>query len=186
MTSTLVLIFKGHNISPSIPTTTIPLPLAQHLSLTSYKYNYSISSNPLTLQINVTPCSIATCESISNATTSNKVYQVLFDSGSSKTLIHKHIVPQDFISISSDNDWLMFLLVGATTSTALMALEKIRFHEFNWNMIVDKHPVLIVDSANLCYDIIFGSNFLDKCGITLNYENHQVQCVEYTIPLCDA
>ncbi len=50
-------------------------------------------------------------------------------------------------------------------------------------MIVDKHPALIVDSMSLCYNIIFGANFLNKCGITLNYENHQVQWMEYTIPL---
>ncbi len=47
------------------------------------------------------------------------------------------------------------LLAGTTTSMALMALEKIRFPEFNCNMIVDKHPALIVDSTSLCYNIIF-------------------------------
>ncbi len=68
----------------------------------------------------------------------------------------------------------------------LVALEKIRFPEFNQNMIVDERPALIIDSTNLHYDIIFGSNFLDKCGITLDYENHLVQWMEYNIPLRDA
>ncbi len=53
-------------------------------------------------------------------------------------------------------------------------------------MIVDKQTALIVDSTNLCYDIIFGSNFLNKCCIMLDYENHQVKWMEYTIPLRDA
>ncbi len=69
---------------------------------------------------------------------------------------------------------------------ALEALEKIRFPEFNLNIVIDENPALIVDSTNLCYDIIFGANFLDKCGITLDYENHQVQWMEYTIPLYNA
>ncbi len=69
---------------------------------------------------------------------------------------------------------------------ALMTLEKIRFPEFNQNMIVDKHTALIVDSTSLCYNIIFGADFLDNCSITLDYENHQVQWMEYTIPLRDA
>ncbi len=76
-------------------------------------------------------------------------------------LIHKHIVPWNFIPISSDNDLQTFLLADTTTSTALMVLENIRFPEFNQNMIVIKHPALIVDSTNLRYDIIFGSNFFD-------------------------
>ncbi len=67
-----------------------------------------------------------------------------------------------------------------------MAIEKIRFPEFNWNIVIDKHPALVVDSMNLCYDIIFGANFIDKCGITLDYENHQVQWMECTIHFCDA
>ncbi len=53
-------------------------------------------------------------------------------------------------------------------------------------MIVDQHPALIIDSMSLHYDIIFGANFLDKCNITLDYENHQVQWIEYTIPLWDS
>ena len=70
--------------------------------------------------------------------------------------------------------------------TALVALEKIRFPEFNRNIVIDKHPALIVDSMNLRYDIILGADFLDKCGITLDYENNQVQWLEYTIPLRNA
>ncbi len=53
-------------------------------------------------------------------------------------------------------------------------------------MIVDKHPTLMVDSKSLCYNIIFGVNFLNKCRITLDYENNLVQWMEYTIPLRDA
>ncbi len=63
--------------------------------------------------------------------------------------------------------------------------KKIRFPEFNRNIVIDKHPTLIVDSMNLQYNIILGANFLDKCGITLDYENHQVKWLEYTItPKC--
>ncbi len=147
------------------------------------QYNYSILSDNTT---NITPCSIAACESMGNAPSSNKICRVLFDSGSSKTLIHKRIVPCNYTPISSTDDLRIFLLAGATTSKALMALEKIRFPEFNHNIVIDKHPALIVDSTSLCYDIIFGAYFFDKCDITLNYENHQVQWMEYTIPLRNA
>ncbi len=57
---------------------------------------------------------------------------------------------------------------------ALVALNKIRFPEFNHIMVVDKHPLLIVDSMSLWYDIIFGADFLDKCGIALDHEHNLV------------
>ncbi len=52
-------------------------------------------------------------------------------------------------------------------------------------MVVDEHPVLVVDSTSLNYDIIFGANFLDKFGITLDYDNDLGCWMEYTIPLCN-
>ncbi len=52
-------------------------------------------------------------------------------------------------------------------------------------MIVDEHPVLLVDSTSLPHNILFGANFLNKCSITLDYENSLVQWMEYTIPLHD-
>ncbi len=140
----------------------------------------------ITTQSTVTPCAIAVCKSIGNSTTSNKTCRVLFDSGSSKTLIHKQIVPRNYTPISSHDDLRVFLLAGATKPTSIVALEKIRFPEFNCNIVIDKHPALIVDSMNLRYSIILGANFLDKCGITLYYENHQVLWLEYTIPLQNA
>ncbi len=59
-------------------------------------------------------------------------------------------------------------------SSDLVALHKIRFPEFNCNMVINKHPVLIVDSTSLHYNSIFGAEFLDKCGITLEYDNNFV------------
>ncbi len=132
------------------------------------------------------PCSIATYKSIGHAPTDNKVYHVLFDSGLSKTLIHKLIVPWNFTPIPSTDDLQIFSLVCATTSMALVALNRIRFPEFNHNIIVDTHPALIVDSTSLCYDIIFGADFLDKCGVTLDYGNSIFRWMGYTFPLCNA
>ncbi len=66
------------------------------------------------------------------------------------------------------------MLTGATTSEALMALNKIRFPEFNCNMIVDNHPALVIDSTSLYYNIIFGADFFSNCRITLDYDNNPV------------
>ncbi len=80
-----------------------------------------------------------------------------------------------------DDDLQIFSLARTTLSSDLVALHKIQFTEFNHNMIIDKHPVLIVDTMSLCSDIIFGTDFLDKWGITLDYVNNQVQWMECSI-----
>ncbi len=121
-----------------------------HLHQTNVnKYNYSILPDNTNTQSTVTPCSIAVCKSFGNSTTSNKICCVLFDSSSSKTLVHKQIVPRNYTLISSHDDLRVLLLAGATTPMTLVALEKIHFPEFNCNIVIDKHPALIVNSMNL-------------------------------------
>ncbi len=150
--------FTGHNIIPTIPVNTTHLNINPKLPSLLFIYNYSKSTTFIT-QSNVTPCSTATCKSIGSAPT-DKVYHVLFDSDSSKTQSQKCIIPWNFTPIPSTNDLQKFLLAGATTSMALVALNKIRFPEFNCNVVVDKHPALIVDSTSLWYDIIFAVDFI--------------------------
>ncbi len=63
--------------------------------------------NPLSI---VLTCSVAICKSIGNTPTDSKVYQMLFDSDSSKTLIHKRIVPQNFTPIPAAMTYKSFCL----------------------------------------------------------------------------
>ncbi len=86
---TLVLEFTGHRIISTIPNTTNHFLFSPLLP----SYNYSILSTNSIIQPNVTTCSIAACKPIGHVSTENKVYRVLFDSGLSKILIHKCIVP---------------------------------------------------------------------------------------------
>ncbi len=111
------------------------------------------------------------CKSIGQVVT-DKIYLVLFDSGSSKTLIHKQVVPCNYQPIHSDDDSHIFSLARTFTPTNLVALHKIRFPEFNCIMVVNVHPALIVDSTSQSYVIIFGADFLNKCGFQLNHDNN--------------
>ena len=144
-----------------------------------------MSPTPDALIHRVTPCTIAVCESIGSVA-SNKVLRVLLDSGSSKTLIHRRNIPRNYTPLESTEDLRILSLAGATTSTNLVNLSKIRFPEFNRNMVVDNHPALIVSSDTMQYDIIFGADFLDKCGFQLDYDTNQVKWMECDIPLRDA
>ncbi len=87
--------------------------------------------------------------------------------------------------MQSNDDLQIFHLQDPLSPPTLLPYIKFDSLEFNRNMVVDEHPALIVASTNLCYDIIFGADFLDKCGITLDYNANQVCWMEHTIPLCD-
>ncbi len=133
----------------------------------------------------MTPCTIAVCKPIGSVT-SNKVLGILLESGSSKTLIHKQIVPSNYSPLDFNDDLCIFSLVGTTNSTNLVALSNIHFPEFNQNMVIDNHPALVISSETMHYDIIFGANFLDKCGFHLDYNANQVKWMEYDIPVHEA
>ncbi len=133
---------------------------------------------------NGTCCSIAICKSTGHVA-ADKIYCVLFDSGSSQAWIHKRIVQHNYQPIHSDDDLCIFSLVGTVTSTNLVALQKICSLEFNCNMGVIDYPVLIVYSTSLQYHIIFGIGFSDKCSFHLDYDNNLAWWMEYNISTCD-
>ncbi len=79
---------------------------------TQFNHNFSIihdqqSTIPPIENSHITSCSIAASNLIGTIAT-DKIYCVLFDSGSSKTLIHKHAVLCNYISIHFDDDLQIF------------------------------------------------------------------------------
>ncbi len=65
------------------------------------------------------------------------------------------------------------------------SLTKNLLPRINCNMLVDEHPALIVDSMSLQYDIIFRTDFLDKCRFHVDYYNNLVHWMEYDAQFCD-
>ncbi len=52
-------------------------------------------------------------------------------------------------------------------------------------MVINEDPVFTIDSTSLQYHTIFGTDFLDKCGFHLAYDQTLVHWMEYDIPLCN-
>ncbi len=65
------------------------------------------------------------------------------------------------------------------------SLSKNHFTEFNYNLVIDEHPVLIVDSNSLQYNVTFGVDFLDKWVFHLDYNHNLVQWMEFNAIFCD-
>ncbi len=50
------------------------------------------------------------------------------------------------------------------------------------NISIDSQMAYLFDQ-NCWYDIIFGADFLDKFGFTINYNNNLLQWMDHEIPL---
>ncbi len=124
---------------------------------------------------------VATCKVIGNHM-SNKILKVLFNSGSTKTMIHRSALPKGYQCILTLPPLRFQTLGGKTTSNQAIQLKKISFPEFNGNISIDSQTAYSFDQS--CrYDIIFGADFLDKFGFTINYNNNILQWMDHEIPL---
>lgn len=91
----------------------------------------------------------------------------------------------NLLTIDSNNDLEVFSIVGTTPSTDLVALSRNFFPDFNQKIVISSHPALIVLSNIMCYDIIFGSKFVDKYPFHLDWDANKVKWMGYVILLCD-
>ncbi len=69
----------------------------------------------------------------------------------------------------TDDDLQIFSLSGLPHLQTLQFYAKSAFQNSttNRNMVVNEHPLLINDSTSLCYNIIFGADFLTNVDFTL-------------------
>ena len=105
-----------------------------------------------------TTCPIMISESIGSAT-SSWILRVLFDSGSNRSLIHKRVLPEAASITSRRNLNPTTTLGGTVQLNQTVTLEQLCFPEFNKNIKIDQHEMIIFD-ANFCYDVILGKDFL--------------------------
>ncbi len=60
-------------------------------------------------------------------------------------------------------------------------MEKVSFPESNGNISIDSQVAYLFDQ-NCQYDIVFGANFLDKSGFTINCNDNLLQWMDHEIP----
>ena len=68
-------------------------------------------------------------------------------------------------------------------STQGVTLQDIRLPEFDKSRKIAQQKALVFDNPNVPYDVIFGTNFLSKAGIKLNYEKDQMERFGCIIPM---
>ena len=62
-------------------------------------------------------------------------------------------------------------------------MRDVRLPEFDKNRRISQQRCLVFDNDKCNYDIILGTNFLQKVGITLDYDKEEMHWYDCTLPL---
>ena len=112
----------------------------------------------------------------------SRLLRVLYDSGGSKSMCHRRILPKGARITQDSERTMMNTLAGAYSPLGSVDIRGMRLPAFDKNRIIDQHEFLVFD-AQCKYDIILGGDFLKKIGMNLKYDNLEVEWLGNTIPM---
>ena len=112
----------------------------------------------------------------------SKILRVLYDSGGSKSMVKKNILPRGVRLDTNGPRTLMNSLAGTYAPLGSVSIKGMRLPVFDKNRIIDEHNFMVFDQP--CnYDIILGGDFPRKIGMNLNYKDLSVEWLGNTAPM---
>ncbi len=129
----------------------------------------------------LTPITIMVVDTI-GLKKSRALLKVLFDPGSTRTLISKSCLPRGTSLIPLEQAKEVKTLAGSMKTASMVHLRDLRLPEFDKNRRIDEQKALIFDSK--CrYDVILGADFLTKTGIDIQYSTGTMHWFENVRPM---
>ena len=117
--------------------------------------------------------------------TSQKLLKVLFDPGSTKTVISQKALPEVTVPTKLVNTKNVTTLAGTMKTNEMVHLHSIKFPKFDKKRRFKEQKALVFDQK--CrYDIILGSDFLTKIGIGILYSTGTMEWLENFPPMREA
>ena len=112
----------------------------------------------------------------------SRLLRVLFDSGGSKSMCHRRVLPRGANITQVGERTMMRTLAGIYAPLGTATIQGMRMPAFDKNRIVDEHDFHVFDEE--CgYDLILGGDFLKKVGINLKYDTLEVEWFGNTVPM---
>ncbi len=145
------------------------------------QFNYHLPKIKIPKQ--ESPVTICTADAIGTKR-SQRLFWVLFDSGSNVSMIKRWTLPKGIITKLLGNAKLMRTLAGHLKTQEVITMQDIRLPEFNKDRFINQQKILVFDNKNAKYDIILGTTFLSKTGIKLNYSERYMEWFDCSILLC--
>jgi hypothetical protein len=131
---------------------------------------------------NLTPVIIMAVDTISSVR-SRRLRRVLFDSGSTTTLISKICLPRHCKPCKISSSRKVNTLAGTYTSMEIVIMHNLRLLEFDKNRNVNQQKALLFQSETCKYDVILGPDFLTITGIDAKYGTGTIEWFNNELPL---
>lgn len=111
-----------------------------------------------------------------------RILRVLFDSGGSKSMMNRRILPGGATLNPADSRIQMNTIMGTYSPLGTAIMEDMRLPGFDKNRIIAEHEFHVFDAASQ-YDVVLGGDFLSKVGMNLKYDSMEVEWFGNTIPM---
>jgi len=131
----------------------------------------------------LTPTSFMVVDTIS-AVKSRTLLKVLFDPGSTATLINRKCLPRHCKAISTKQERKINTLAGSCETKSVVVMRNLRLPKLDKNHVVDQQKALVFN-GHCKYDVILGADFLSKSGIDIRYSTGTIEWFDSELPLCD-
>ena len=131
------------------------------------------------------PFTIMVVDTISTVK-SRKLLRVLFDTGSTTTLINKRCLPKHCKPCEIKVTRKVNTLSGSYDSTEMVIMRNIRLPELDSGKNIEQQKALVFDSKTCRFDVILGTDFLSKTGIDVKYSTNTVEWFDSKMPLRNA
>ncbi len=131
----------------------------------------------------LTPISIMVVDTIS-AIRSRILLKVLFDPGSTATLISRKCLPWHCKTCPISQGCKINTLAGSCATKDMVIMRNLRLPELNKNCVVNKQKALVFDGT--CkYNVILGADFLSKSSIDIKYSSGIIKWFDSKLPMRD-
>ena len=111
-----------------------------------------------------------------------RLLQVLFDSGSTGTLIHSRCLPPGAVPALSANKRVTTTASGSFDTSRSVFLKDIRLPEFTTHSVIDGVEARVFD-ADSRFDLILGRDFLTNAGLDVCFSDNTVKWLGRSIDL---
>ena len=113
---------------------------------------------------------------------SRNLLKVLFDPGSTKTLISRKALPKGIKPTPLADTKDVTTLAGTIQTKEMVHLRGLKLTKFDKKQTIDVQKALIFD-VKYRYDVILGANFLTKTGIDIKYSTGTMHWFENIRPM---
>ena len=115
---------------------------------------------------------------------SQVLLKVLFDPGSTATLINRKCLPKNCKAHPINQERKINTLAGSCETKSMVVMKNLRLPELDKNCVVDQQKALVFN-GQCKYDVILGADFLSKSGIDIKYSTGIIEWFDSELPMRD-